>query len=155
MNFTIEKILKGIDVNGEVRVASYGDLIKRHLREEATIILVRDAVNLEIRKPIIQTHIDEGESDAIDCVKICTDAQALIKQFVIEDINANAHKFKSLEPSDSSNRSSILDKILDNAYHLVAQNVLDKLQNNMQSLEYRKGDDGNATRRVILECGSV
>ena len=45
VNFTIEKILKGINVQSEERVASYGDLIKRHLREEATIILVRDQVD--------------------------------------------------------------------------------------------------------------
>ena len=154
VNYTHDKILKDINVKGEVHVASYKDLIKRHLRQEETIILIRNIVDLEIRNKILETHISEGESGSINCEQIIEHAKVNIKQTAIETIGKNANKFKSQEPSDLSTKNSITDDVIADAYHLVAQNLLAKLQNNMQSLEYRKDDEGNAARKVILQCGN-
>ena len=154
VNYTHDKILKDINVKGEVHVASFKDLIKRHLRQEETIIFIRDKVDLEIRNKILETHSSEGESELINCKEIIEHARVSMKQNAIMTINANSNKFKSQEPSEVSTKNSMMDEVIDNAYALVAKNLLVKLQDNMQSLEYRKGDEGNATRKVILQCGN-
>ena len=53
---------------------TYGNLVKRHLREDETIIKVRDLVDTHIREAILKTHQETGEGDEINCEIICANA---------------------------------------------------------------------------------
>ena len=56
--YTFEKINNDINIEGNVHVTSYKDLVMRHLREESTIILVRDSIVTELtKKPTARVRV--------------------------------------------------------------------------------------------------
>ena len=126
VSFSIEKMLKSININGEVHVPTYGDLVKRHLREDATIIKIRDTACNEINKGFLKTHLEMGEGGEINCETICADARAMINQTILAEISKNSHKFKTQEPSPE-HKDSIQNSILDEAFRFVAKNLHTKL----------------------------
>ena len=157
VHYTFEKVINDTNIEGKVHVTTYKDLVMRHLREEATIILVRDCIVTELNKKLLESHNQSG----IDSMKLDPAYEHAIicgKQAGQGDIHnpSHSHKFKGQEPSNPELKSKFQQEAVDESYEGLSKGLQGKLRDTMENLQYAQevAADGNKVRRIIIESGN-
>ena len=87
----------------------------RYLREEDTIILVRNAVIVELNNRLLLTHTNEGEDGKLDLKAVIETVQSTAKTAALETIYKSSHKFKTQVPTDTSLKNKLDQSSVDEA----------------------------------------